>query len=92
VYKLKADPKACRIFAVVSRQARIDSRFSMVVCAPVFTSVEELSTQVAIGVDEGLKHTNWIMSGNLVSLRKSDLTHSVGSISGDKAAHLRRRP
>jgi mRNA interferase MazF len=90
VYKPKGDPKTYRVFAVVSRQAVIDSRFSTVVCAPVFTSGQELSTQVSIGVDEGLKHLSWIMCDNLVSLRKSDLTHYVGSVSGEKAAQLSR--
>jgi mRNA interferase MazF len=90
VYKPKGDPKVYRIFAVVSRQALIDSRFSTVVCAPVFSSGQELSTQVAIGVDEGMKHPSWIMCDNLVSLRKSDLTYYVGSISGDKAVRLNR--
>jgi mRNA interferase MazF len=90
VYKPKGDPKAYRIFAVVSRQALIDSRFSTVICAPVFTSGQELSTQVAIGVDEGLKHASWIMCDNLVSLRKSDLTYYIGSVSGDKAVQLSR--
>jgi len=90
VYKPKGDPKTYRVFVVVSRQALIDSRFSTVVCAPVFSSGQDLSTQVAVGVDEGLKHTSWIMCDNLVSLRKSDLTHYVGSVSGDKAGQLSR--
>jgi mRNA interferase MazF len=90
VYKPKGDPKTYRVFAVVSRQVLIDSRFSTVVCAPVFTSGQELSTQVAIGIDEGLKHPSWIMCDNLLSLRKSDLTHYVGSVSGDKAIQLSR--
>ena len=46
-----ADPKRYRSFVVVSRQVLIDSRFSTVICAPVFTSGEGLSTQVAIGPD-----------------------------------------
>jgi mRNA interferase MazF len=82
VYRPKGDPEAYRIFAVVSRQTLIDSQFATVVCAPVFTSGQELSTQAAFGVDEGLQHTNWIMCDNLVTLRKSDLTEYVGSISG----------
>ena len=90
VYKPAGDTKAYRVFAVVSRQALIDSRFSTVVCAPVFTSGQELSTQVAIGVDEGLKHLSWIMCDNLMSLRKSDLTHYIGSVSGDKVVQLNR--
>ncbi|MGA8272009.1 MAG: type II toxin-antitoxin system PemK/MazF family toxin [Candidatus Sulfotelmatobacter sp.] len=90
VHKPQGDPKSYRVFAVVSRQALIDSRFSTVICAPVFTSGQELSTQVAVGVAEGLKHPSWLMCDNLVSLRKSDLTNYVGSISGEKLAELNR--
>ncbi len=90
VHKPKGDPKDYRVFAVVSRQALIDSRFSTVVCAPVFSSGQELSTQVVVGVDEGLKHISWIMCDNLVSLRKSELSLYVGSVSGDKAVQLSR--
>jgi mRNA interferase MazF len=82
VYRPKGDPEAYRIFVVGSRQTQIDSRFATVVCAPVFTSGQELSTQVAFGVDEVLQHTSWIMCDNLVTLRKSDLTDYIGSISG----------
>jgi len=88
VFKPGGDPKQYRTFAVVSRQALIDSRFSTVVCAPVFTSGEGLSTQVAVGPDEGLKHSSWIMCDNLVSIRKSELTDFVGSLSRTKLAEL----
>jgi mRNA interferase MazF len=90
VFKPGGDPKQYRIFAIVSRQALIDSRFSTVVCAPVFTSGAELSTQLSIGPDEGLKHPSWIMCDNLVSMRKSELTNYVGSLSGPKLAELDR--
>jgi mRNA interferase MazF len=90
VYKPQGNPKFHRVFAVVSRQALIDSRFSTVMCAPVFSSGQGLSTQVAVGVAEGLKHPSWIMCDNLVSLRKSDLTDYTGSISGETAAELNR--
>jgi len=85
-----ADPKRYRSFVVVSRQVLIDSRFSTVICAPVFTSGEGLSTQVAVGADEGLKHSSWIMCDNLVSLLKSDLTQYVGSLSPAKLSELNR--
>lgn len=90
VFKPGGDPKQYRAFAIVSRQALIDSRFSTVVCAPVFSQGEGLSTQVAIGPDEGLKHPSWIMCDNLVSIRKSELTNYVGSLSGPKLAELDR--
>ena len=90
VFKPGGDPKQYRIFAIVSRQALIDSRFSTVVCAPIFSSGAELSTQLSIGPDEGLKHQSWIMCDNLVSMRKSELTNYVGSLSGPKLAELDR--
>jgi mRNA interferase MazF len=67
---------------------RRSDRFSTVICAPVFTSGEGLSTQVPIGPDEGLKHSGWIMCDNLVSLRKADLTNFIGSLSRSKVADL----
>jgi mRNA interferase MazF len=88
VFKPGGDPKLYRIFAIVRRQALIDSRFSTVVCAPIFSSGEGLSTQVAIGPDEGLKRPSWIMCDNLVSIRKSELTSYVGSLSRSKLAEL----
>jgi len=89
-YKPAADPKQYRTFVVVSRQALIDSRFSTVVCAPVFTNGEGLATQVGVGTDEGLKHPSWIMCDNLVSLRKADLTQYLGSLSPVKVVELGR--
>jgi mRNA interferase MazF len=88
VSKPGRDPKQFRIFAIVSRSALIVSRFSTVVCAPVFSNGEGLSTQVAIGIDEGIKHPSWIMCDNLVSIRKSELTSYVGSLSAEKLAEL----
>ena len=88
VFKPGGDPKQYRTFAIVSRQALIDSRFSTVICAPVFSSGAGLSTQVAVGPDEGLKHSSWIMCDNLVSLRKSELTHYLGALSGSKLREL----
>src|SRR6266481_84960 len=88
VYKPGGDPKQYRVFVVVSRGVLIDSRFSTVVCAPVFSSGEGLSTQVAIGPDEGIKHLSWVMCDNLASIRKSELTDYVGSLSGSKLTEL----
>jgi mRNA interferase MazF len=87
-YKPGGDPKQYRTFVIVSRQILIDSQFSTVVCAPVFTHGEGLSTQVPVGTDEGLKHSSWIMCDNLVSLRKSDLTQFLGSLARPRLAEL----
>ena len=88
VFRPGQDPKQYRVFVIVSRQALIDSRFSTVICAPVFSSGEGLSTQVGVGIDEGLKHLSWIMCDNLVSIRKSELTNFVGSLSRSKRMEL----
>jgi mRNA interferase MazF len=90
VFKPGADPKQYRTFVVVSRQALIESRFSTVICAPVYSEGQGLLTQVAVGVEEGLRHDNWIMCDNLASLRKSDLTQYVGSLPPRKALELDR--
>jgi len=82
------DSKQHRVFVVVSRQALISSRFATVICAPVFTSGQDLASQVSVGPDEGLKHESWIMCDNLSSLRKSDLTDYVGSLSQEKLIEL----
>jgi mRNA interferase MazF len=86
----EGDPKQHRVCVVVSRQALIDSTYSTVVCAPVFTNGQGLSTQIAIGVDEGLKYECWIVCDNLRSLRKTELTQFVGSLSRTKLAELDR--
>jgi mRNA interferase MazF len=90
VVKPGGDPKKSRIFAIVSRQALIDSRFSTVICAPVFTSSEGLTTQVTLGPDEGLKHPSSVYCDNLVSIHKSELTSYVGALSKPKLAELDR--
>lgn len=58
------------------------------ICAPVFTSGQGLTSQVSVGPDEGLKHESWIMCDNLASLRKSDLTDYIGTLSQGKSAEL----
>jgi mRNA interferase MazF len=84
------DPKLYRSFVVVSRQVLIDSRFPTVVCAPILTRGHGFSTQVSVGIDEGLKHESWILCDNLVSLRKVQLTRFVGSLTRSKVEELDR--
>jgi mRNA interferase MazF len=84
------DPKQYRVFVVVGRQSAIETRFSTVICAPVFTEGQGMLTQVRIGIDEGLKHESWIQCDGLTSLRKSELRQYVGSLSQSKVAELDR--
>ncbi len=87
-HKPDGDPKRHRICVIVSRQALIDSNFSTVVCAPVFSSGEGISTQVAVGVDEGMKHESWIICDNLRSLPKAYLKQFLGSLAPSKLAEV----
>jgi mRNA interferase MazF len=75
-----SDPKKFRVFVIVSRQALIDSRFSTVICAPIYTIHDGLASQVAIGIEEGLKHESSIHCDELVSLPKSVLTNYIGML------------
>lgn len=84
----RGDPKPARTFAVVSRQALIDSNCSTVVCAPVFSERHGLPTQVGIGAAEGLKHDSAIHCDGLMSLEKSRLTDYVGVLSESKQQEL----
>ena len=82
------DPRKHRVFVVVSRQVLIDSRFSTVICAPIYSTHDGLSTQVLVGVEEGLKHDSSIHCDELVSLPKSALTHYVSTLTPSKIEAL----
>ena len=74
------DPRKQRVFVIVSRQALVDSRFSTLICAPVYSRHDGLSTQVRVGTGEGLRKESSIHCDELISLPKSALTHYVGSL------------
>ena len=87
---IHASPKKSRVFVVVSRQVLIVSHFSTVICAPVYSVHDGLSTQVLVGIDEGLKHDSSIHCDELVSIPKSALTNFVGKLSPQKIEALNR--
>jgi mRNA interferase MazF len=78
------------VFAVVSRQVLIDSRFSTVMCVPVYTAYDGLATQVPVGVEEGLAHDSSLHCDEVVSLTKAVLTDCVGTLLPRKIAALNR--
>jgi mRNA interferase MazF len=83
------DPKKSRCFAVVSRQDLLDSKANRVLCAPINTSGIGLSTEVQVGVDEGLKHDSVINCDQITRLEKSMLTDYIGALSPAKLKLLR---
>jgi len=89
VYKATPyDPRKYRVFVIVSRQVLIDSKFSTVICTPVYSSYEGLSTQVSIGIEEGMKHESGIHCDELISIPKSALNHFISSLSFQKIQKL----
>jgi mRNA interferase MazF len=82
------DPKKFRVFVIVSRQVLIDSKFSTVTCAPVYSSHDGLLTQVLIGINEGLKNDSSIHCDELVSIPKSMLTDYIGRLSQQKIKEI----
>jgi mRNA interferase MazF len=82
------DPRKQRVFVIVSRQFLIDSNFSSVICAPIYSRHDGLSTQVAVGISEGLKHESSVHCDELISVAKSLLTHFVGRLDHRKLIAL----
>ena len=78
------DPRKYRAFVIVSRQVVIDSRLSTV----VYSRHDGLSTQVLVGINEGLKHDSSIHCDELISLQKTVLTHYLGALSPSKCDAL----
>ena len=81
--------KKSRCFAVVSRQDLLDSKANRVLCAPINISGVGLSTEVQVGVDEGLKHDSVINCDQITRLEKSMLTDYIGALSLAKLKLLR---
>lgn len=84
------DPKRQRVFLIVSRQALLDSTFSTVICAPVYSRHDGLRSQVLIGVDQGLKKESSIHCDELVSIPKALLTYYIGRLNTEKMRELNR--
>lgn len=89
IYKPNArDPKRFRVFVIVSRQVTVDSNFSTVICAPIYTNCSGLETQVEVDIEDGLKHHSCICCDELVSFPKSMLTDFIGQLSKQKLSEL----
>lgn len=84
------DTKKFRVFVVVSRQALIDSKFSTVICAPIYSRFDGLSTQIEVDTEDGLKKTSSIFCDELLSIEKSRLTDFIGTLGKPKLDRLKK--
>ena len=78
-------------YVVVSRRFVAGSDdIATVVCAPVYSELLGLRSEVALGVADGLPHESAIRCDFLTLLFKRKLTHFVGTLSADKLKELGR--
>ena len=63
---------------------------STVICAPVYSQVLGLSTEVVLGTDDGLHHESAIRCDFLMLMFKAKLTHFIATLSPAKTADLNR--
>lgn len=82
------DPKRARAVVIVSRQTLCDSKADKVICAPINTNADGRSTEVRVGIPEGLKHESVINCDQLILVSKSALTNFRGSLAQAKVAEL----
>ena len=78
-------------YVVVSRNfvARNED-ISTVVCAPVYSEILGLKSEVELGVTEGVSHESAIRCDFLMLLFKRKLTHCVGTLPTNKLKELNR--
>lgn len=78
-------------YVVVSRQFILDTDdVTTAICAPVYSEVLGLATEVVIGEGEGLPHTSAIRCDFLMLMFKRKLTALAGRLSLAKVRELDR--
>ncbi len=84
----REDPKSHRVFVVVSRQPAIDSQYSTVICAPVYSAFLGLATQVEVDEQHGLKHPSSVHCDGIISIPKAKLTEFIGHLEPETLRRL----
>jgi mRNA interferase MazF len=78
-------------YVVVSRDfIASNDDVSTVICAPVYTEVLGLRSEVPVGPDDGLPKDSSIRCDFLTLIMKSKLTHFAGMLSAKKQQELDR--
>ena len=63
---------------------------STIICAPVYSEMLGLRSEVVIGIEDGLPHESSIRCDFLTLMFKHKLTHFVATLSADKVKELNR--
>lgn len=84
------DPRRRRAFIVVSRAELIASRYSSVVCVPLYTAFVGTPTEVAMDEHSGLKRLSYARCDELTSVPRGRLTEFVGRVPLEKLRDLNR--
>lgn len=85
-----SEPRQSRVYMVVSRDEFLSVPYSSAICAPVYSSASRSEAQLAVGVEEGLKHPSYARCDELMSIQRSMLTDYVGSLAGHRFPELGR--
>lgn len=90
VHRPEGDTKRDRVYLVVSREEFLARVFSSVICVPVYSREIGLSTEVPVGVLEGLKYESVLRCDVLTSVAREALTQYVGRVSAEKMVAVNR--
>ena len=78
-------------YVVVSRTFLAEHEdISTVICAPVYSEVLGLTTEIVLGPEDGLPRSSAIRCDFLTLMFKSKLTHFVSTLSAAKILQLNR--
>ena len=84
-----APPDKRRPVLVLSRPALLHALQTATVAA-ITSALRGAPTEVALGVDEGLKHESCVNLVNVFTVRQSDLRRYVGTVSPEKMRQVCR--
>ncbi len=84
------DPRRQRVYLIVSREQLLASRYSRIICAPVYSQRGGLPTEVNIGVEEGLKVASAVRCDELTSVSRDSLRRFIGRLPPEKMREVAR--
>ncbi|MEO8538417.1 MAG: type II toxin-antitoxin system PemK/MazF family toxin [bacterium] len=74
------DPRRRRAFLVVSRPEFLTSRYSSVVCVPLYSAFSGTPAEVGLNESYGLKRQSWARCDEVTSVPRIRLTQLVGRV------------